>query len=136
MMIKEQEVEEMGERVMEKRNRTEQKDVEEKIIRTLTNERLSALKAMLEKDHAIECIFLLMLAKGRWKDAKGFIKQLKLVLPDGTFRARMIEIEDNGLAIHGNIDVNKRFWMVTEFGNRVGKVLLDFFGNIADGGGD
>ena len=136
MMIKEQEVEEMGERVMEKRNRTEQKDVEEKIIRTLTNERLSALKAMLEKDHAIECIFLLMLAKGRWKDAKGFIKQLKLVLPDGTFRARMIEIEDNGLAIHGNIDVNKRFWMVTEFGNRVGKVLLDFFGNIADEGGD
>jgi hypothetical protein len=130
------EVDGMSERIKKRARKEEENSVEGKVIHILTSAKLSSLKAMLEKDHAIECIFLLMLAKGRWKDAKAFIKQLKLVLPDGTFRARMIEIEDNGLAIHGNLDVNKRYWMINEFGKRVGKVLLDLFGNIADGGGD
>jgi hypothetical protein len=121
---------------MNQKRKEEEKEVEEKVIRILTDEKLSAVKSMLEKDHAIDCMFLLMLANGRWRDARGFIKQLNLVLPDGTFRARMIEIEDNGLARHGNIDVNKRHWIITEFGMRVGKALLDFFGDIAEGGGD
>jgi len=105
---------------------------ERRVSGTLTSEKLSGIKAMLEKDHAIDCIFLLMLGKGQWKPAKEFMRKLRLTLPDGTFRARMIEIEDNGLARHENIDLKKRRWVVTEFGNKVGQLLLDLFDKIAD----
>jgi hypothetical protein len=46
---------------------------EEKVKRILTDPRLSAIKAMLEKDHAIDCLLLLYLGKGKWKDAKDLI---------------------------------------------------------------
>jgi len=71
---------------------------EEEVKRILTEKRLSTIKSLLEKDHAIDCIFLLHLDKGRWKEAKGFMKGLDLTLSDGTFRARMMEIEDLGLS--------------------------------------
>jgi hypothetical protein len=105
----------------------------EGIVGALTDRKLSAAKAMLEKDHAIDCIFLLMLDKGQWKPAKEFMKKSRLTLPDGTFRARMIEIEENGLAQHENIDVKKKRWIITESGKQVGQLLLDLFGNMANG---
>lgn len=112
----------------------EEKEIEEKVVRILTGEKLSAIKVMLEKDHAIDCIFLLMLGRGQWKYAKEFMTRLRLTLPDGTFRARMIEIELNGLSRHENIDVKKRRWIITEFGKQVGKLLLGLFNHMADGG--
>lgn len=112
----------------------EEKEIEEKVVRILTGEKLSAIKAMLEKDHAIDCIFLLMLGRGQWKYAKEFMTRLRLTLPDGTFRARMIEIELNGLSRHENIDVKKRRWIITEFGKQVSKLLLGLFNHMADGG--
>ena len=66
---------------------------EEKVKLVLTDEKLSAIKAMLEKDHAIDCLLLLHLNRGKWKDAKDFMRENKLTLSDGTFRSRMIEIE-------------------------------------------
>ncbi|MCW4015670.1 MAG: hypothetical protein NWF06_04810, partial [Candidatus Bathyarchaeota archaeon] len=53
---------------------------EEKIKNILTDEKLSAIKAALEKDHAIDCIFLLKLENGRWKNAKAFMHELNLTL--------------------------------------------------------
>jgi len=47
---------------------------EEKIKRILTDSKLSAIKAMLEKDHAIDCIFLLYMDRGKWKEAKDFMR--------------------------------------------------------------
>lgn len=110
----------------------EQRD--KKIVHILTDQRLSAIKATLEKDHAIDCLFLLMLGRGQWKYAKEFMKRLQLTLPDGTFRARMKEIEYNGLATHENIDAKKKRWLITEFGNTVGKLLLELFTHTAKGG--
>ena len=43
---------------------------EEKIKRLLTDPRTSAIKAMLEKDHAIDCLLLLYVGRGKWKEAK------------------------------------------------------------------
>jgi len=97
------------------------------VKRILTDERLSAIKSMLEKDHAIDCIFLLHLEKGRWKDAKGFMQGLGLTISDGTFRARMMEIEDLGLARSVSIDPLKKYYVKTEFGEKVAKLLLGFF---------
>jgi len=116
----------------------EEKEVEEKVVRILTDEKLSSAKAMLEKDHAIDCIFLSMLGKGRWKQAKEFMKGLKLTLPDGTFRMRMMEIEYNGLVKHETLDSNprKKQWVTTEFGKQIGRLLLDFFAHIDQAGGD
>ena len=103
---------------------------EEKIKRILTDEKLSAIKAMLEKDHAIDCIFLLHLNRGKWKEAKEFMRSLNLTLSDGTFRARMMEIEHLGLAKSVRIDPLKKYYVITEFGEKVAKLLLKFFDSL------
>jgi hypothetical protein len=100
---------------------------EEKVKRVLTDPKLSAIKAMLEKDHAIDCLMLLHLGRGKWKDAKDFMRKNKLTLSDGTFRARMIEIEQLGLAKSERIDPLKKLYLKTELGEKVAKLLLEFF---------
>jgi len=103
---------------------------EEKIRRILTEPKLSYIKAMLEKDHAIDCIFLLHMNRGKWKDAKDFMRENKLTLSDGTFRARMIEIEELGLAKSERIDPLKKLYKKTELGEKVAKLLLKFFDEV------
>jgi hypothetical protein len=103
------------------------KGEEEKIKHILTGPRLAAIKAMLEKDHAIDCIFLLYMNRGKWKEAKDFMRQNGLTLSDGTFRARMIEIEDLGLAKGERIDPLKKYYVKTDFGEKIAKLLLGFF---------
>ena len=100
---------------------------EEKIRNILTDEKLSAIKAVLEKDHAIDCIFLLKLEKGRWKNAKAFMHDLGLTLSDGTFRSRMMEMENLGLAESVAIDPLKNYYVITEFGEKVAGLLLGLF---------
>ena len=103
------------------------KGEEEKIKHILTDEKLSAIKAMLEKDHAIDCMFLLHVNRGKWKEAKDFMRANKLTLSDGTFRSRMIEIEQLGLAKSERIDPLKKYYVITELGEKVAKLLLEFF---------
>lgn len=100
---------------------------EEKIRRILTDPKLSAIKTLLEKDHAIDCIFLLHVERGKWKPAKEFMSKNELTLSDGTFRSRMIEITDKGLAKAVPIDPLKKYYVGTEFGEKVAKLLLEFF---------
>ena len=99
----------------------------EKAKHVLTDAKLAAIKAMLEKDHAIDCILLLHMDRGKWKEAKDFMRENKLTLSDGTFRARMIEIEELGLARSEKIDPLKKLYKKTELGEKVAKLLLDFF---------
>ncbi len=99
----------------------------EKAKHILTDPKLSAVKAMLEKDHAIDCILLLHMDRGKWKEAKDFMRENKLTLSDGTFRARMIEIEQLGLAKSEKIDPLKKLYKKTDMGEKVAKLLLDFF---------
>jgi hypothetical protein len=103
---------------------------EETIEHILTDERLSAIKAVLEKDHAIDCIFLLYLGKGRWKNAKAFMSEHSLTLSDGTFRSRMIEMEDLGLAKSVAIDPLKKYYVKTELGEKVAELLLNLFNEL------
>jgi hypothetical protein len=100
---------------------------DEKIKRVLTDPRLASIKAMLEKDHAIDCLLLLHVGRGKWKDAKDFMRDNNLTLSDGTFRARMIEIESLGLAKSERIDPLKKYYVKTEFGEKVAQLLLGFF---------
>jgi DNA-binding HxlR family transcriptional regulator len=100
---------------------------EEKIKHILTDPKLSAIKAMLEKDHAIDCMFLLHVNRGKWKAAKDFMRENKLTLSDGTFRSRMIEIEQLGLAKSERIDPLKKYYVITELGEKVAELLLKFF---------
>jgi hypothetical protein len=103
---------------------------EEKIKHVLTDERLASIKSMLEKDHAIDCLLLLHVGRGKWKDAKDFMRENNLTLSDGTFRARMIEIESLGLAKSERIDPLKKYYVKTELGEKVAKLLLDFFNTL------
>ncbi|MGD0995095.1 MAG: hypothetical protein ABR909_06175 [Candidatus Bathyarchaeia archaeon] len=103
------------------------KNNDEKIKHVLTDPKLSAIKAMLEKDHAIDCLLLLHVGRGKWKEAKDFMRKNKLTLSDGTFRARMIEIESLGLAKSERIDPLKKYYLKTEFGEKVTKLLLELF---------
>jgi hypothetical protein len=100
---------------------------EEKIKQILTDPKYASIKAMLEKDHAIDCLMLLHLDRGKWKAAKDFMRENKLTLSDGTFRARMIEIELLGLAKSERIDPLKKFYKKTEMGEKVAQLLLKFF---------
>jgi hypothetical protein len=103
---------------------------EEKVKQILTDPKYASIKAMLEKDHAIDCLMLLHLDRGKWKEAKDFMHENKLTLSDGTFRARMIEIEDLGLAASERIDPLKKFYKKTEFGEKVANLLLQFFDDL------
>jgi hypothetical protein len=103
---------------------------EEKVKKILTETKIAAIKAMLEKDHAIDCLLLLHINKGKWKDAKEFMQKNKLTLSDGTFRARMIEIEQLGLAKSERIDPLKKFYLKTERGEQVANLLLGFFDDV------
>jgi len=100
---------------------------EEKAKHILTDPKLSAIKAMLEKDHAIDCMLLLHMKRGKWKEAKDFMRENNLTLSDGTFRSRMIEIEGLGLAKSERIDPLKKYYLITELGEKVAKLLLGFF---------
>jgi hypothetical protein len=100
---------------------------EEKIKHILTDPKLSSIKAMLEKDHAIDCLFLLYVNRGKWKEAKDFMRTNELTLSDGTFRSRMIEIEQLGLAKSERIDPLKKYYVITDLGKKVAKLLLGFF---------
>jgi hypothetical protein len=103
---------------------------EEKVKHILKDPKLAPIKAMLEKDHAIDCIFLLHMSKGKWKEAKEFMHGNGLTLSDGTFRARMIEIEELGLAKSERIDPLKKYYIKTELGEKIAKLLLEFFDKI------
>jgi len=72
-------------------------------------------------------LFLLYAERGKWKDAKEFMRKNKLTLSDGTFRARMIEIESLGLAKSERIDPLKKYYLKTDFGEKVAKLLLALF---------
>jgi hypothetical protein len=103
---------------------------EEKVKHILTDPKLAPIKAMLEKDHAIDCLFLLHLSRGKWKEAKDFMRKNKLTLSDGTFRSRMIEIEQLGLAKSERIDPLKKYYVITDLGEKVVQLLLGFFKEI------
>jgi len=107
------------------------KTAEEPITRILTDPKLSAIKAMLEKDHAIDCLFLLYMDKGRWKEAKAFMQKHGLTLSDGTFRSRMIEIEHLGFAKATPIDPLKKHYKKTEKGEKLAELLLELFDKLA-----
>jgi DNA-binding HxlR family transcriptional regulator len=104
--------------------------MEEEITKILTSPKLATIKAMLEKDHAIDCLFLLLMGKGRWKDAKAFMNKHKLTLSDGTFRARMIEIEHLGLAKSTQIDPLKKYYTITQKGEEIARLLLQLLQKI------
>ena len=103
---------------------------EERVKRILTDPKFAAVKTMMEKDHAIDCIFLLHMNRGKWKEAKDFMRENGLTLSDGTFRSRMIEIEELGLAKSVRIDPLKKYYLKTEFGEKVAKLLLEFFDDL------
>ncbi len=100
---------------------------EEKVKRVLTDPRLSAVKRMLEKDHAIDCLLLLHIGRGKWKEAKEFMRDNGLTLSDGTFRARMMEIEGLGFAEAKRIDPLKKYYVKTALGEKLAELLLELF---------
>src|SRR4030042_3047572 len=100
---------------------------EEKVKHILTDPKFATIKAMLEKDHAIDCIMLLHMNRGKWKEAKEFMRENHLTLSDGTFRARMIEIEELGLAKSERIDPLTKYYLKTEMGEQTATLLLKFF---------
>lgn len=101
------------------------KQTEEQVTSILTTPKLATIKAMIEKDHAVDCLFLLLMNKGRWKEAKAYMNKHHLTLSDGTFRARMIEIEHLGLAKSTQIDPLKKYYTITPHGQKVASMLLE-----------
>ncbi len=55
------------------------------------------------------------------------MRERDLTLSDGTFRSRMMEIEDLGLAESVKIDPLKKYYVKTELGEKVATLLLELF---------
>ena len=55
------------------------------------------------------------------------MNDLKLTLSDGTFRSRMMEMEQLGLAESVAIDPLKKYYVITELGEKIADLLLDLF---------
>jgi hypothetical protein len=104
--------------------KTTEKQLEGDVAKVLTTPEVAAVKAMLEKDHAFDCLFLLALGRGKWKNAKGFMNKHSLTLSDGTYRARMIEITQLGFARAEALDPLKKQYKITRKGERLAKTLL------------
>lgn len=107
-----------------------EKQLEKSITEVLTSTKTAPVKRMLEKDHAVDCLFLLALDKGKWKKAKTYMNKHNLTLSDGTYRARMIEITQLGLAKATPIDPLKKQYTITEKGKELAMALLKLFQNI------
>jgi len=107
-----------------------EKNDEELITKILTDPKINAIKAMLEKDHSIDCLFLLHMDKGRWQQAKAYMNKHGLTLSDGTFRARMIEIEHLNLATSTQIDPLKKHYHKNPKGEKITKLILELFQKI------
>jgi DNA-binding HxlR family transcriptional regulator len=105
-------------------DKEKEKQLEEQITKVLTTSQTAAVKTMLEKDHAIDCLFLLALGKGKWKKAKTYMNKHDLTLSDGTYRSRMIEITQLGLAKEIPIDPLKNRYAITEKGRTLAMALL------------
>jgi hypothetical protein len=104
---------------------SEMKKLARDITKVLTTPEISAVKTMLEKDHAIDCLFLLALDKGKWKKAKTYMNDHNLTLSDGTYRARMIEITLKGFAEAIPIDPLKKQYKITNKGAKLASALLE-----------
>lgn len=107
-----------------------EKQLEKQITKVLTTPEIAAIKRMLEKDHAIDCLFLLALDKGKWKKAKTYMNKHNLTLSDGTYRARMIEITQLGLAKATPIDPLKKQYSITKKGEKLAMALLELLQNV------
>ncbi len=105
-------------------DKDKEKQLEDEIVKVLTTPEVAAVKAMLEKDHSFDCLFLLALGNGKWKRAKGFMNKHRLTLSDGTYRARMIEITQLGFARAEAIDPLKKQYIITRKGERLALTLL------------
>ncbi len=104
--------------------------IEEKIKQILTQPQQANLKTALEKDHAIDCLFLLYLEKGRWKDTQPYMQKNNLTISDGTFRSRMNEFTTLGLAKIVRIDPLKKYYLITPKGKKTAELILKFFDNL------
>ncbi|MDH5449069.1 MAG: hypothetical protein OEX01_08745 [Candidatus Bathyarchaeota archaeon] len=107
-----------------------EKQLEKQITKALTTSETASIKRMLEKDHAIDCLFLLALDKGKWKKAKTYMNKHKLTLSDGTYRSRMIEITQLELAKATPIDPLKKQYSITKKGKKLAMTLLNLLQNI------
>lgn len=105
-------------------------EVEKKITEMLTDKQLSLFEKFIGKNHAIFCMYLLHIGKGKWGDAKKYKDEHDLTLSDGTFRARMKEAEKLGLAKSNPIDPIKNYWEETELGHQINAALLNLFDEV------
>jgi hypothetical protein len=103
---------------------------EDRVRHVLTDERLWEIKSMLEKNRAIDCVLLFYLNKGRWKEAKEFMKSINRPMDDATFRARMIELQTLGLSERS--ERLKKYYVRTKFKEVLGELILEFLEKLRD----
>jgi len=98
----------------------------ELLKRFLNDDQLYFLKSVLESDHTLTCLILAYDGNERWGQIRDFVKSNGRSISDGTFRARMMALEALGLVRSVPIDPLKKSWKLTEKGERVAELLIDF----------
>ncbi len=107
---------------------------QEQILSLLQDEKLRTVIESFEKDHAITILLLLYAGLGRWGRAKETMRGLGITLNDGTFRARLLELEHRtGLAQSKRLDPKKKEYFITTQGEAIASTLIGFLENVQDG---
>ncbi len=107
---------------------------QEQILSLLQDEKLRTVIESFEKDHAITILLLLYAGLGRWGRAKETMRGLGITLNDGTFRARLLELEHRtGLAYSRRLDPKKKEYFITTQGEAIASTLIGFLENVQDG---
>ncbi len=107
---------------------------QEQILSLLQDEKLRTVIESFEKDHAITILLLLYAGLGRWGRAKETMRRMGITLNDGTFRARLLELEHRtGLAHSRRLDPKKKEYLITPQGEAIASTLIDFLENVQDG---
>ena len=107
---------------------------QEQILSLLQDEKLRTVIESFEKDHAITILLLLYAGLGRWGRAKETMRGLGITINDGTFRARLLELEHRtGLAHSKRLDPKKKEYFITTQGEAIASTLISFLENVQDG---
>ncbi len=107
---------------------------EDRVRRILRNKKLPKMRSKLleiarfiEKSRSVDCLFLPYLKKGDWKQAKKFLENINRPISDGTFRARITELERLKIVSRDDIDPLKRRYRLTQLGRVTSEILLELF---------
>jgi len=99
----------------------------DRVVRLMTDPKLSKLKAALGKTHAMDLLFALYIGKARHVDIEPYFRQFGISISDYPYYSRLKTFVKVGIAQQVRIDSLRNYYVITEFGKKVAEQFIKFF---------